>query len=303
MADPAVDVDAAALGCMGLPPRSPWVRLGDSEHRRDFEAYVRAKTLRQRLGALLLTMAVLAALSGGDVIVTALAAAAVSAAMPTPAADTTQSLCAGALMCSVWLLAGMLRSTPALLCALALLQCATSHQLLLPFWPVLPSLITVVVPLAVLFIHPACAERSLASRIALAMTLALAALIHLILSYAARTVWLNEWLLQHYAPALFQEVIAERKALRKAAKLPGVGEAGTKAGASGGNGPASSAVDAEPGLVVVVGLPRSGTTYLFSLLERIHGKSGVALSCYSCLFHERCVTHCSNSVSLSPSRC
>ena len=44
---------------------------------------------------------------------------------------------------------------------------------------------------------------------------------------------------------------------------------------------------------MVVGLPRSGTTYLYSCLEKLYGPGNVvALSCYQCLFFERCLTHC-----------
>eukprot|EP01047_Picozoa_sp_COSAG01_P042183 COSAG01_NODE_3668_length_5811_cov_52.307598_8_plen_215_part_00 len=43
--------------------------------------------------------------------------------------------------------------------------------------------------------------------------------------------------------------------------------------------------------MIVVGLPRSGTTYLFGLLQRMLGDRCVALRCYDTLFHERCVAH------------
>ena len=74
--------------------------------------------------------------------------------------------------------------------------------------------------------------------------------------------------------------------------------------------------DELPPAVFVAGLPRSGTTYLFTLLSqwvffsiyptmrcmqlndinfklhyRIYGDAGCALSCYQCLFYERSVVH------------
>ena len=200
---------AAVAQAGGLPPLSPWLQLGDAGHQDAYESYVRGATWQKRLWALLSTLVGFAALSQGDATVTTLAAMAISAAIPTPTAfGGAQALCAGALVGACWALTTALAAagggtleTGSMLLALhglALMQLAISHQLLLPWRPALPALISIAAPPLLLFAHPACAGWAIRWRLAFVLILTLLALVHLVVGYAASTIWLNEWLLQHF---------------------------------------------------------------------------------------------------------
>lgn len=185
-----------------------------------------------------------------------------------------------------------------LLAAVAMLQMTLFHQLVLPWYPYLQLVPSVGAALLTLFVHPSWLPYSLPLRILLAGGLAvLLPMMHMVLSYAARTIWCQEWLLVEFAPELYEEIQAERAAIAAAATA-----SSTPTAEAGGLD--ERATDATT--VAVVGLPRSGTTYLFSLLERLHGDGSsdhgsegkkssrkvVALSCYHILFYERCLVHC-----------
>ena len=286
-----------------LPGLSASLTHSFPPHRMAFHHFVREQTMRRRGLALLVTSAALGWLGGWESSMLALLSVGCTTEMSGGAKDPTLEL----LMCFVWLGAmGMLGGILAaefnsggeegsaahlkLLLAAVMMQLTLFHQLLLPWYPYLPLAPSVLGPLLVLFVHPSWATHSLALRVALAFGVSFfLPLIHLVISYAARTIWCQEWLLAQYAPELYEEVLAERQAVASAA-------AGIRKGEEG-----EYLAEAAAGstVVAVVGLPRSGTTYLFSLLERLHGEGEssanpvVALSCYHILFFERSLEHCS----------
>ena len=154
-------------------------------------------------------------------------------------------------------------------------------------------------PLLTLFLHPSCSAWSWSYTFLLGTIFAaLLPLIHLVLAYAARTIWCQEWLIAHFAPELYAEVLAERAAIAAAGRQPQpAAQQEPRPEPEPKPGPAPKPEpEPEPGsgdVVMVVGLPRSGTTYLYSCLEKLYGPGNVvALSCYQCLFFERCLTHC-----------
>ena len=120
---------------------------------------------------------------------------------------------------------------------------------------------------------------------------ALLPLIHLVLAYAARTIWCQEWLIAHFAPELYAEVLAERAAIAAAGRQPQpAAQQEPRPEPEPKPGPAPKPEpEPEPGsgdVVMVVGLPRSGTTYLYSCLEKLYGPGNVvALSCYQVRFN------------------
>jgi len=284
------------------------------EHRSAFHAFVRSATAGRRAACLLATGAALGWLGGWDTSLLALLSVGCTSELSSGVKDPTLEL----FVYFAWLAAlGLLSSLLAedhgsgsgtanlqMLAAVAMVQVTLFHQLLLPWYPYLPLTASSGAALLTLFAHPSWAARSLALRLALALGLALLLpLMHLVLSYAARTIWCQEWLLAEFGPELYVEVLAERAALAAADK-PAAPSPPSGSGAE-------HAERAEAATVVaVVGLPRSGTTYLFSLLERLHGDGDttattattaggsssakgaagvVALSCYHILFFERCL--------------
>ena len=69
-------------------------------------------------------------------------------------------------------------------------------------------------PLLTLFLHPSCSAWSWSYTFLLGTIFAaLLPLIQLVLAYAARTIWCQEWLIAHFAPELYAEVLAERAAI------------------------------------------------------------------------------------------
>ena len=300
----------------GLPGLSAMLIHTDWGHRSSFHAYVRSVTAGRRAGCLLLTSAALGWLGNWDSALLALLSVGLTSELHSGANGPSAEL----LSCFVWLGAlGLLSSLLAgdhdvpgsaegntaalkMLAAVAMLQMTLFHQLTLPWYPYLPLVPSVGAALLALFAHPSWASRSLLLRIVLACGLALVLpMLHVVLSYAARTIWCQEWLLAEFAPELYAEVQAERAAIASSATATGID---TIAKTEAMHEQAKRAADAAT--VVVVGLPRSGTTYLFSLLERLHGngtrddggtadkhsRRAVALSCYHILFFERCLVHC-----------
>ncbi len=191
-----------------------------------------------------------------------------------------------------------------MLVAVVMLQMTLFHQLMLPWYPYLQLVPSIGAALLTLFVHPSWLPYSLPLRILLACGLALLLpMVHMVLSYTARTIWCQEWLLAEFAPELYEEIQAERAAIAIAAASTASSTATPEKAASD-----EHAIEraTEATTVAVVGLPRSGTTYLFSLLERLHGDGSsdhgdednmssrkvVALSCYHILFYERCLVHC-----------
>jgi len=135
-------------------------------------------------------------------------------------------------------------------------------------------------PLLTLFLHPSCSAWSWSYTFLLGTIFAaLLPLIHLVLAYAARTIWCQEWLIAHFAPELYAEVLAERAAIAAAGRQP----------QPAAQQEPKPEPEPEPGsgdVVMVVGLPRSGTTYLYSCLEKLYGPGNVvALSCYQVRFN------------------
>ena len=142
-------------------------------------------------------------------------------------------------------------------------------------------------PLLTLFLHPSCSAWSWSYTFLLGTIFAaLLPLIHLVLAYAARTIWCQEWLIAHFAPELYAEVLAERAAIAAAGRQPQpAAQQEPRPEPEPKPGPAPKPEpEPEPGsgdVVMVVGLPRSGTTYLYSCLEKLYGPGNVvALSCY-----------------------
>eukprot|EP01043_Picozoa_sp_COSAG02_P071283 COSAG02_NODE_12965_length_1466_cov_32.788588_1_plen_145_part_10 len=83
-----------------------------------------------------------------------------------------------------------------LLAAVAMLQMTLFHQFVLPWYPYLQLVPSVGAALLTLFVHPSWLPYSLPLRILLAGGLAvLLPMMHMVLSYAARTIWCQEWLL------------------------------------------------------------------------------------------------------------
>ena len=294
---------APAMAPSQLPGLSAMLTHAFPPHRVAFHHFVREQTMRRRGLALLGTSAALGWFGGWETSMLALLSVGCTSELSGGAKDPTLEL----LLCFVWLaVVGMLAGTLAeefdssggggsaahlkLLLAVVLVQLTLFHQLLLPWYPYLPLIPSVLGPLLVLFAHPSWAPHSLLLRTVLAIGVSfLLPLIHLVVSYAARTIWCQEWLLAQHAPELYKEVLAERQAVASAA-------AGVR---KGEEGEYLAYAAAGSTVVAVVGLPRSGTTYLFSLLERLHGDGEssinpvVALSCYHIMFFERSLEHCS----------
>ena len=299
----------------GLPGLSAMLIHTDWGHRSSFHAYVRSVTTGRRASCLLFTSAAVGWLGNWDSSLMALLSVGLTSELSSGVSGPTAEL----FSCFVWLGAlGMLSSLLAadhdapgsdegnaalkMLAAVAMLQMTLFHQLILPWYPYLPLVPSVGTPLLILFVHPSWVSQSLLLRIVLACGLALVLpILHVVLSYAARTIWCQEWLLAEFAPELYAEVQAERAAIASSATATGID---TIARTEDMHEQAKRAADATT--VIVVGLPRSGTTYLFSLLERLHGNGThdegdtadkrsrrvVALSCYHILFYERCLVHC-----------
>lgn len=304
----------------GLPGLSATLTHTDWAHRSSFHAYVRSVTIGRRVRCLLATAAALGWLGSWDASLVALLSVGCTTELSTGVKDPTVEL----LICFVWLGAlGLLSERLAddysaagpdagsttsakMLIAVAMLQSTLFHQVILPWYPYLPLASSVGAALLTLCLHPSWTSYSALLRLMLACGLGLLLpMVHLVLSYAARTIWCQEWLLAEFAPALYTEVQAEREAIIAAAADSSKTRSENLSNETGGEDEhAERAADAT--IVVVVGLPRSGTTYLFSLLERLHGtgivdqgdkdenssRRVVALSCYHILFYERCLVHC-----------
>ena len=168
-----------------------------------------------------------------------------------------------------------------------------------------PLLVATMLPAAAAPDPPSLWPAVLASALGL-----LATGVHLVVAYAARAIWLQEFLPAHFAPELYAELLAERVALARAADgarvllaLAAAQEEAAEASSSstgsststgssssssncsstdrrsrtssssdrGHRGQAHDASPPPPPAVFVAGLPRSGTTYLFFLLAQCYG--------------------------------